>query len=359
MESLSTKFEAIHGTRRHHLLHSNEVPLETELAELRAVISKMDVALDRLDDEIDRVYDHLFELQHRRDELLDRRNKTEESVPLFEGFPPSCLAKSFCGRCPCLKTVRRGLASSCSLPTLAVTLIPITYHANMNPGVMYPLPMVETQVELAKAEPQIQVLEYLMEYMSRWEELSIGLTSFLYPILERMGDRLPLLRRFWVEWMSLESQQSAGPITAFQRAPSLLTRYQLDAPWDTHRDILALAPNLVEAYIAVDYDEDDHWPDPRAWTATFCSYQILQYVTFPVLEEIAVEIDPDEVDAISEYLPALNQPILLHTSLPVYLTEFKIMIDNDESPPETTRPIPSGPHVFTQCGANHGRSAPA
>jgi hypothetical protein len=39
---------------------------------------------------------------------------------------------------------------------------------------------------------------------------------------------------------------------------SQLTRYQLDGPWEEHKRILKLAPNLVEADITADFD-DQSW----------------------------------------------------------------------------------------------------
>ncbi|KAK7031847.1 ABC protein [Favolaschia claudopus] len=409
-----SQFKGLPGTRRYNLLHSNEAPFDTELNEFQNVMSKTGASLVRLGDEIARTRRHLQDLEDRRAELLSFREQTRGVLFPLRRVPPEVLCEIFQWALllPQDSPFREGFKISDSPWNLTHvcrrwrdvaiskaslwSLIAINYEDDSNPSSLYPVPMVERQIERAQShglrihfygsehansEPQIQVLECLMKYMPRWEELSIGLTSFLYPILERMSGQLFLLRRLWVEWMCLESQQSAGPITAFQRAPSLvdaavcnvhmytpillpvgqLTRYQLDVPWNAHRDILALAPNLIEAHIAVNHDEDDDWPEPPAsddkslqltlLKRLYVSHpEILQYVTFPVLEEIAMEIDPDEVDAIPEYLePSISRsscplrslcivgsPILSSTLVQFpSVTELKIIIDNDESPSKT------------------------
>ncbi|KAK7007402.1 hypothetical protein R3P38DRAFT_3212459 [Favolaschia claudopus] len=222
--------------------------------------------------------------------------------------------------------------------------------------------------EVAKSEPQIQVLECLMQYMSRWEDLSIGITSFLYPILERMSGQLPLLRRLWVEWMSLESQHEPLLLSTLLFATTICTHQSssqlgsslditIDAPRSTHRDILRLAPNLVEAYIAVMYDEDDS--DDNSLQLTFVKrlyishLEILQYITFPALEEIAIELDMEDVPFLSRNISRHRRSILLHASIPVYRRmshpvlpllcnsppspELRILLNNREVPSEALR----------------------
>ncbi|KAK7031840.1 F-box domain-containing protein [Favolaschia claudopus] len=410
-----SQFKGLPGTRRHNLLHSNEAPFDTELTDFRNVIRKTGTPLARLDDEIARTRRHLQDLEDRRAELWSFREQNRGVLSPLRRVPLEVLGEIFQWALPLPQDspLRKGFRISdspwnlthvcrrwrdvaISAPSLW-SLVAIKYGDDSKSSLWsYPLPMVETQIEraqshglrihfygseVANSESQIQVLECLMQYMSRWEDLSIGLTSFLYPILESVDDQLSLLRRVWVEWMCLESQQSAGPITAFQRAPSLcnvavcnehmytpvflpieqLTRYQLNAPWNSHRDILALAPNLVEAHIAVAYDEEDDWPTPPRSDGKFLQLsllkrlfvshlEILQYVTFPVLEEIAVGIDSDEVDAIPKYLePSISRSSCTLRSLCIVgcpiscatlvqfpsVTEFKIIVDNDESSFET------------------------
>ncbi|KAK7030532.1 F-box domain-containing protein [Favolaschia claudopus] len=360
-----SKFKGLPGTRRYNLLHSNEAPFDTELTDFRNVITKTGAPLTRLDDEIARTRRHLQDLQGRRAELWSFRERNRGVLSPLRRVPSEVLGEIFQWALPLPQEIRyrddfkisdspwnlthvcrrwRDVAiSKASLWSLVV----IKYGDHVNSSRLYPLPMVETQIERAqshslrihfygdedaKSEPQIQVLECLMRYMSRWEELSIGLTSFLYPILERTGGHLPVLRRLWIEWLRLESQQSGGPITAFKRAPSLvdaavysvhmytpvllpigqLTRYQLDAPWKAHRDILALAPNLVEARIAVRHDEES-WPDPPESNKKYLQLAlvkrlyvshlaILQYITFPALEEFAIDLDMGDVLSVARYL---------------------------------------------------------
>ncbi|KAJ7138250.1 hypothetical protein C8R44DRAFT_767122 [Mycena epipterygia] len=187
--------------------------------------------------------------------------------------------------------------------------------------------------EKSDSRPQVEMLQCLVEHTSRWQELSIGLTSKLVPLLDGVRDRVPMLRRFSIEWDVPESQAGVESIDCFQTAPSLvdattflersyvptllpahqLTRYNLDGPWTMHRSILALAQNLVQARIQVIFDEDD-WPDSseiidlsRLHRLYVSNLEILKYLRTPVLQEIAFENGPED-----EYLPYLD-PFMLRS----------------------------------------------
>ncbi|KAK7030528.1 ABC protein [Favolaschia claudopus] len=425
-----SQFKGLPGTRRYNLLHSNEAPFDAELTDFRNVIKQTGVPLARLEDEIARTRRHLQDLEGRRAELWSFREQNRKVLSPLRRVPPEVLGEIFQWTlfsshnsgskisnspwklthvCRRWRDVAISRASLWSLVAINFVYRNSEYRDDSDSSRMYPLPMVETQIEraqshnlmihfygneVAKSEPQIQVLECLMQYMSRWEELSIGLTSFLYPILERMAGQLPLLRRLWVEWMCLESQQLAGPIMAFQGAHSLvdaaignsymytpvflpigqLTRYQLDASWHTHRDILRLAPNLVEAHIAVNYDEDGDWPEPPAsddnslqltlLKRLYVSHpEILQYITFPTLEEIALELTVDDVLSVPHLSTSVDRSSCTIRSLCVVgcpipsstlvqfpsVTEFRILLNNPEVPSEAfdllLADLTASPHV--------------
>ncbi|KAJ6580809.1 hypothetical protein B0H19DRAFT_1112473 [Mycena capillaripes] len=122
------------------------------------------------------------------------------------------------------------------------------------------------------------MFQLLRQYSSRWEELSVGVTSEIVPLLAALRGQVPSLKRSWIYWSCPESRTSS--IDCFETASSLvdigifhqhrfipivlpphqLTRYELNRPWEQHSVILNLAPNLVEARIAIAFDVEP-WPD--------------------------------------------------------------------------------------------------
>ncbi|KAJ7770030.1 hypothetical protein B0H16DRAFT_237915 [Mycena metata] len=167
---------------------------------------------------------------------------------------------------------------------------------------------------------QIQILQYLAGHASRWEELSLRVTSALLPLLADLRDRLPALRRLSLEWDVPDSEAVVDSIDSFQSAPLLvdatainlyryipipfpcnqLTRYQLNAPWGVHAHLLRVSPNLVQARVVVDFD-DEPWPPAGETIHLQCLRQlhvsdvdILQYLGLPVLEELTVDIADGE-----------------------------------------------------------------
>ncbi|KAJ7155847.1 hypothetical protein C8R46DRAFT_434454 [Mycena filopes] len=187
--------------------------------------------------------------------------------------------------------------------------------------------MAETQVVRAKklkvhfygceafnAELQIKMFRFLAQHAAQWEELGLGITSHIAPLLSMLRDRVPLLRRFFLWWES-RNGLTIDRVDCFQNAPSLvgawvsdfppipvlfpahhLTRYQLYSSWDDHADILKQTPNLVEARITVDLS-DSNWPDGHEIIDLTClrrlfvsHAEILKLLRFPGLEEITIEI---------------------------------------------------------------------
>ncbi|KAJ7138256.1 hypothetical protein C8R44DRAFT_728415 [Mycena epipterygia] len=174
--------------------------------------------------------------------------------------------------------------------------------------------------ETSNSRPQIELFQFLAEHSCRWQELSIGLTSDLVPHLVGLRNRLPSLRRLWMQWHGPESQEGVESIDCLASAPSLvdvaifneyryvqtllpahqLTRYAIDASWEMHQDILTLAPNLVEVHILINFD-DGPWPDSgeiidlSRLQRLFVSHKhILKYLRAPVLQEIALEVHEEE-----------------------------------------------------------------
>ncbi|KAJ7648229.1 hypothetical protein DFH06DRAFT_1423724 [Mycena polygramma] len=206
------------------------------------------------------------------------------------------------------------------------SIVAIKYQPGTDPSV-YSLAMMETQLARAKKlkiifsgnqmsdpGPQIEMFRYLSKHASRWEELTLLLTSELYLVLNNLRGRVPSLRRVSIRWGRKESQADAHSIDFLRSAPSLvdaqvlneyrfiptslpaqqLTRYDLDAPWATHRDILKLASNLVEAHITVQFDTS---PFPQSSEVIKLSSvrrlyastpQVFHRIRVPGLEELAV-----------------------------------------------------------------------
>ncbi|KAJ7691952.1 hypothetical protein B0H17DRAFT_1062243 [Mycena rosella] len=170
---------------------------------------------------------------------------------------------------------------------------------------------------------QIAIFQRLAECSFLWEELSISLTSDLGPLLATLRDRVPLLRRLWVFWNSAESQGEES-IDCFDTACGLvdatiysqyrfipihlpahqLTRYDIDGPWAAHRSILKAAPNLVEARISINFDEEA-WPEQEAildlsrLRRLYVSHtNIFNYLRTPALQELACNFwrdDPNQL----------------------------------------------------------------
>ncbi|KAJ6580728.1 hypothetical protein B0H19DRAFT_1369243 [Mycena capillaripes] len=111
------------------------------------------------------------------------------------------------------------------------------------------------------------------------------------------------------------------PFTPISFPAPQLTRYDLDAPWQIHRGILKLAPNLVEARITTLFD-DEPWPELGEIIELPCLRRLyvshsdsLQFLLFPVLEEIAIfwdEFDAGRDDGLSRL-----ESSLIRSSCPV------------------------------------------
>ncbi|KAJ6485526.1 hypothetical protein C8R45DRAFT_275339 [Mycena sanguinolenta] len=158
---------------------------------------------------------------------------------------------------------------------------------------------------------QIQLLELLSLHASRWEELSIGIISELIPLLTTLRDRLASLKRLWIQWEGSGSQQTES-VDCFETASSLvdvgifneysfipttypthrLTRYQLDAPWKTHKGLLKATPHLVEARIEVSFDDGEADSEEIVHLVLQRAYisrpRVLGSLTLPALEGLAL-----------------------------------------------------------------------
>ncbi|KAJ7648235.1 hypothetical protein DFH06DRAFT_1332471 [Mycena polygramma] len=328
-------FQTAPGTRHHTLLNSNEAPLGPDVAIIKSTISKIDKHLAELDVEIERLQERMRELQNEWALLSHYRDRNHGVLSPVRRIPPEVLGEIFSWTSrkmrmkdsPWLFThvsqYWRAVAVSHSK---LWSLVAIKYQPETDPSA-YPLAMVETQLARAKklkihfsgcqisnAGPQTEMFRYLSKHASRWEELSLVLTSDLYPILNDLRGRVPSLCRVSIRWDREESRAGADSIHFLESAPSLvdvdvlnkhryvpvslpsqqLTRYRLDAPWEIHEGLLKLASNLVEAGISVK-SSASLWPESdviinlasvrRLYAST---PQVFRRIRVPALEELAM-----------------------------------------------------------------------
>ncbi|KAJ7138195.1 hypothetical protein C8R44DRAFT_341636 [Mycena epipterygia] len=333
--------DAAPGTRHHRLLTSNEVPLASDESIVKSVISTARARLALVEREIAQLRDRMKSLKEERTSL----SRHIGIVSPLRRMPPEVLGEIFSWTLPSVGELRQtnfGIADSpwvltyvsshwravaLSLPSLW-SLFVVEF-----PEKIRPLPMVKAHIQRAHSlkihfygeqasdpRPQIELFRCLAEHSARWQELSIGLTSDLFPLLTGLN-RLTSLCRLSIEWNDPDSQAEVESVDCFQSAPSLvdvaiynqyryvptllpahqLTRYDIDGPWEMHRGILTLAPNLVQARIYVNFNEGD-WPEsdeiihlPRLQRLFVSHDDILECLRAPVLQEIVFDV-PEEAD---------------------------------------------------------------
>ncbi|KAJ7608454.1 hypothetical protein FB45DRAFT_1129807 [Roridomyces roridus] len=298
---------------RHPLLmNSNEPPQDSERAHVRQVVSKADALL------------------RERTVLSEYRTKNVRILSPLRRVPPEILDEIFSWSLPTDEQVkvpayRPNPKNSPWVLTWVSSrwrAISVSTHSLWSlihvdaAGSLHSLSMIQTQVQRARglkihfhgrqkrnAAPQIQLFRFLSEHANRWEELYLCLTGALVPLLKSLRGQLPALRRIWLEWDTRESpsQTTVDSIECFEEAPSLvdvgvyserrfipvklpthpnhITRYDLDASWETHTRLLPLLPTLVEAR--------------RLYASDVI---MLNYLKAPAMEELAVDVQADNVD---------------------------------------------------------------
>ncbi|KAJ7138199.1 hypothetical protein C8R44DRAFT_976021 [Mycena epipterygia] len=289
-------------------------------------------------------HDRMKFLEEERDSLLSHLANNTAIVSPLRRMPPELLGEIFqwtlppideeimsasCNQWVLTKVSSHWRAIAHSTPSLWSTIVvdfpSYTPHA---------LSIIKVHIQRAQtlkihfegssdsdSQPQIEIFQCLAEHCSRWQELSIELTSDLVPLLSVLRDRIPLLRRLSMSWNDSESQTGVDSIDCFERAPSLvdaaifnksrhvpillpahqLTRYWIDGPWAFHRGLLTVAPNLVQVHICVRFsaeplpESDDTIHLLRLQRLFVSNPEVLNYLRAPVLEEIALQVD-DELE---------------------------------------------------------------
>ncbi|KAF7356296.1 F-box domain-containing protein [Mycena venus] len=338
-------------TRHYALLTSNEPPEESESTFIQSLISKTDAPLARLDKEISKLQEHLKMLEEAREFLRGYRTWNKAIFSPLRRIPPEVLREIFSWTLPSIRDAlhsgrfemgqspwvltqvcSRWRAVSISTPSLW-SQVAIDYPQNLRTSSTYSLSLVEAQIQRSQklkihfygnhkmdSRVQIQMFELLSQHSSHWEELSIGLTSAIAPLLTSLRDRIPSLARLWIQWDGWQGQIGIPSIDCFETAPSLvdvgvlnkhrflpillpayqLTRYEVDCPWEEHRRILTQTLGLIEARVYVDFDEEP-WPDPNEIIGLLqlqrlyvSDPQILRYLMAPALKGLALLGAPED-----------------------------------------------------------------
>ncbi|KAJ6471862.1 hypothetical protein C8R45DRAFT_874684 [Mycena sanguinolenta] len=335
----------IRRTRHERLLSTNEPPDDSDFEFIHSVISEADVRLACLNDEISNLQDKLKQLQDERESLSNYLTRNKAILSPLRRMPPELLGEIFSWTLPSMRETwtREGYVAdspwvlshtsgswrvvSLSIPSLW-SRVAVDYSLEEE----YSLPLVEAQIRRAQSlkihfyasresDPhgQTQMFELLSRHSLRWEELSIGITSDIVPLLAVLCGRISSLKRLWIQWDNGEAENQ-GPeaipsIDCFQTAPALvefgfcnqssfgqvslpthqLTRVQLDGSWEDHKGVLKLAPNLVEARIRFE-NYDDPQPElidlPHLRRLRLSNPKALDNIRAPALEELSFWVPP-------------------------------------------------------------------
>ncbi|KAJ7255137.1 hypothetical protein B0H12DRAFT_541135 [Mycena haematopus] len=291
--------------RYQHLLNTNEPPQAPELDLIRPVAEKTEARLASLEAEISQLKEQLNHLEAEHAMLSKYHSQNATILSPLRRIPVEILAEIFQWTLPQLFDAPVNISNSpwvlthvsshwrtvaASKPSLwSEIFLDFSFEQH------YSLTMVRTQIERARtlkvwiygcqhrdSRPQIDMLVLLSQHSSIWEELRIRLTSDLVALIQTCRDPFPALRRAWLEWDGPETQIAVESIDCFRMAVSLmdigahskyrfvptllpmhrhLTRYDFDAPWSTHSELLKSLPCLQEVRICRIFVADE--PEAR------------------------------------------------------------------------------------------------
>ncbi|KAF7345578.1 ABC protein [Mycena venus] len=344
-ESFAVRVDTTHEYDR--LLNSNDTPDEDrDLKLVDSVVSQTEACLGRLDDHITRLRTRLKQLEDQQRLLSNYLARNKSILSPLRRMPPEILLEVFSWTLSPILAVRRGGSFNVNEPpwilghvssrwravALAApslwSMVALNYTAPVDDrSRTNSRSMLETQLarartlkvhfygsEIYETQPQTEMFEFLAAHSTRWEELSISLTSDLVPLLASLRGRIPLLRRLWLQWDSSRSLKNVESIECFDAAPSLtdvgvyneyafipmrfpvrqLTRYQLDGSWQTHKRFLEHARHLVEVRIDVcfsitPWNDSDEIIEVLSLRRLYVKDpKVLNHLRVPALEEIAL-----------------------------------------------------------------------
>ncbi|KAJ6503749.1 hypothetical protein C8R45DRAFT_973647 [Mycena sanguinolenta] len=278
------------------LLTTNDPPREHELALIRPVAQKTAARLASLDAEISRLWDQRAALAKSHAGII---------LSPLRRMPPEILGEIFSWSAPFL-----GVPNIKDAPwvlthvsrrwrAIAISKSSLWSQINLvfSPETKYSLDMIRAQIERARtlkiefcgchdgdSGAQVDMLQLLLEHASTWEEVNLELTAAITALMTAFRGCFTVLQKAAVRWDGPESQAGVESIDFFWRAASLvditvfseyryiptllpvhhqLTRYDFDAPWTTHCELLGSLPNLREVRICRDFDSISPWPERR------------------------------------------------------------------------------------------------
>ncbi|KAJ7609328.1 hypothetical protein DFH06DRAFT_187316 [Mycena polygramma] len=352
------------GTRHHALLTSNEPPRDPDIPTVQSVLFETDARLASLDNEITRASEQLEKLKQKRSALASHRRQNGAILSLLRMMPLEILGEIFMLTLPSPRP-QKGIQMTDSPWVLTHvcrdwkkialslhslwSLVIVSFVPETGPTT-YPLAMVEAQIARAQNaklkihfygnrdmwgnSEQTEMFKTLARHSTRWGELHIQLTPDVFPLLADLRGNLPSLRKLWIRWSGHTLHMPPRDLDTFKEVPCLrdigvvdysrafpfhfpaqhLTRYELVAPWETHRRILRLATRLVEACITSD---QTLIPDAggiiemahlrRLYMYDDANLESLKSLRTPVLEELALaQIAIDSDVGGTEILPHLD-----------------------------------------------------
>ncbi|KAJ7609046.1 hypothetical protein FB45DRAFT_945212 [Roridomyces roridus] len=305
------------------LMRTNEPPQVSEMAYIQAVLSKTGAQLADLDGKIMHLKAQLRQLEDERAVLAEYHAENTAVVSPVRRIPPEMLAEIFSWTLPFSddfdecnsvrmkmekspwtlgQVSRRWRAIALATPSLW-SLVFISGKAAANSR-----PMIEAHIQRAHklkihfhgSSPKIELFQLLSEHATCWEELDIQINATLAPRLAALRGQLLSLRKLWIRWDNPDSQHAVESLKCFETATSLmavrvdyglrplpvffpthqLTVYRMCCPWNSHREILNLSPNIVEARIAVTLNS----PQPDGQVVNMGHLQRLSVYPSNVLE---------------------------------------------------------------------------
>jgi hypothetical protein len=340
-EQVPLELDAIQDVRYHELLNSNEPPLDAELPFIESVVLRHRSRLSNHDDKILRLRAQLERLEQERTPLEADLLRNTAILSPMRRMPPEILAQIFALTLPSdRKVVESGRIDVQDSPwiltrvcgrwrTVAIassflwSFLSINCDVMVNLSAAYPLPLLTAHLQRANylrihflagdclTQYSTTMLQLLVEYSPRCEELYLFVIPDVLPIIAHLHDRIPLLRKLWLEFSEDENLAVREDIDSFCVAPALrdvslplqdpkltvhfpahrLTRYELNGSWEHHIAILKVATHLIEARICV--HEETSLPAPGV-IIELCDLRrlhvsqadILNFLRLPALQEL-------------------------------------------------------------------------
>ncbi|KAF7375380.1 hypothetical protein MSAN_00425600 [Mycena sanguinolenta] len=313
-----------------HLLQSNELPTDEEIAQIENAISDRKARVLLLDKTIVALQSSLEQHRRMRQAAADqisrgvailsvvRRIPTDVLAEIFNWTVPDEARKHATNRCPWVlgRVCSRWRALSLALPELWTTIdrkLPLAMvKAHLDRSIPYPL-----TVELGFSDTGS--VELLIACSSRWEVADVEMRAFMGPALGAVQGRIPVLRR--LRYNDNNGFRSFG---AFENAPALrdvalsgkaspllpwgqLERLNLKLSNSAGLSQLWQAHNLVELSVTGRPHEPLSVANlmelPRLRTLLIKDGLFLESLSLPALEDLYVSMD---VSSLPSFLQRSN-----------------------------------------------------